>query len=133
MIPPLNSAGCLPPGVHKATLDEVEKRFGELSEIRRVQMESIRWMVECAVRTGVKRIVLNGSFVSDIIEPNDVDCVLLISKGFPEDEGAEKELRQGFPFLEMALVGEPDFSDLVDFTFASDRYGIPKGMIEVEP
>jgi len=44
-------------------------------------MESVCWMVDLAIRPGVQRIVLNGSFVTDIMEPNDVDCVLLFEPG----------------------------------------------------
>jgi len=42
MIPPFDESGFLPPGVHRATLGEVEGRFGRASEIRRVQMDSVR-------------------------------------------------------------------------------------------
>ena len=35
-------------------------------------MESINWMIDLARRAGIQRIVLNGSFVTDIIEPRDV-------------------------------------------------------------
>jgi hypothetical protein len=42
-------------------------------------MESVGWLIDLAARAGVARIVLNGSFVTNIIEPNDVDCVLLIA------------------------------------------------------
>jgi len=93
-------------------------------------MESVRWMVDLAKRAGVQRIVLNGSFVTDIIEPNDVDCVLLAAES-AMDIAAEDELVKGLPFLEIALVGPEDFDELVNLTFASDRYGVPKGMIEV--
>ena len=62
MIPPFDESGCLHSGVHPATLDEIEARFGRSSELRRVQMESVRWMVDLAVRASVQRIVLNGSF-----------------------------------------------------------------------
>jgi hypothetical protein len=93
-------------------------------------MESVRWMVELAVRAGVQRIVLNGSFVSDIMEPNDVDCVLLAGE-VEVDAAAEDELLKGLPFLEIALVGPDDFRELVNRTFATDRHGAPKGMIEV--
>lgn len=77
--------------------------------------------------------MLNGSFVTDIMEPNDVDCVLLLEEGSPKDQAAEDELRQGFPFLEIGLVGQEDFDELVTVTFASDRFGEPKGMVEVVP
>lgn len=131
MIPPFDDTGWLPPGVHPATLAEIEARFGRQSELRRVQMESVRWMVDLAVRAGVERIVLNGSFVTDTIEPNDVDCVLLVPDGFPRDAAAEAELAQGLPFLDIWLVDRADFKELVSVIFASDRYGAPKGVVEV--
>ncbi len=65
MIPPLNDHGYLPPPVHPATLDEIEKRFGFESEVRRAQMQSIRWLVDLAKKAGIERIVLNGSFVTE--------------------------------------------------------------------
>ncbi len=54
MIPPFNESGFLPAGVHPATLAEVEQRFGGPSELRRVQMESVRWMIDLALRAGVQ-------------------------------------------------------------------------------
>jgi hypothetical protein len=131
MIPPFTDSGWLPPGIHEATVAEIDARFGRQSELRRVQMESVRWMVDLALRAGVERIVLNGSFVTDIIEPNDVDCVLLIEHGFPADTAAEAELNKGLPFLELKLVGEIDFDEYVKEIFSTDRMGIPKGMIEI--
>src|SRR6266403_2008617 len=103
MIPPFEDSGWLPPGIHAATLAEIEARFGSRSELRRAQMQSVRWMIELAVRAGVERIVLNGSFVTDIMEPNDVDCVLLSGRGFPKDSQAEAELRAGLPFLDIQI------------------------------
>lgn len=131
MIPPFIESGYLPLGVHPATLDEIDARFGQMSEIRRAQMESVRWMVELAMRAGAQRIVLNGSFVTDIMEPNDVDCVLLIGRGFPKDYQAEVELRAGLPFLDIQLVRRKRFDRLVNEFFAADRYYVPKGMVEV--
>jgi hypothetical protein len=131
MIPPFNDSGFLPSGVHTATLGEIEARFGRESELRRVQMESVRWMIDLAVRAGVKRIVLNGSFVTDIIEPNDVDCVLLVGPDFPKDSSAEKELIKGLPFLDVSLADQADFDYFVSRFFAFDRARDEKGMIEV--
>lgn len=132
MIPAFDDSGYLPPGVHPATLAEIDARFGRESELRRVQMESVRWMVELAARAGVQRIILNGSFVTDIMESNDVDCVLLAADSVA-DASAEDELLKGLPFLEISLVSPEDFGELVSVIFASDRYGASKGMIEVVP
>ena len=131
MIPPFNDDGYLPAGVHRATLDEVTARFGRETELRRVQMESLGWLVDLARRAGASRLIVNGSFATDRPEPNDVDCVLLIGAGFPRDAGAEKELLEGLPFIELKLVGEEDLTLLVEHIFASDRQAVPKGMIEV--
>ena len=76
MIPDCNDDGYLPPGIHQATLDEIAARFGHEPELRQVQIESLRWLVQLARRAGALRIVVNGSFDTDKLEPNDVDCVL---------------------------------------------------------
>ena len=132
MIPPLGNSGYLPPGVHPATLAEVEERFGGASELRRVQMESVRWMIDLAKRAGVQRIILNGSFVTDIIEPNDVDCVVLMSSRKLLDAKAFRELRAGLPFMDLAIVRSiKRFDEYVNGIFATDRSGMHKGMIEV--
>jgi hypothetical protein len=133
MIPPFEDNGYLPPGIHRATLDEIETRFAHKSELRQVQMESLRWLVDLAKRAGVARLVINGSFVTDVSEPNDVDCVLLIEPGFPHDTGAETELIQGLPFLDINLVRQAGWDKLVGTVFATDRHYNPKGMIEVMP
>jgi hypothetical protein len=113
MIPPFDDSGRLPPGIHPATLAEIDARLGQMSELRRVPMESVRWMINLARRAGVLRVIWNGSFVTDIIEPNDVDCVLLIGPGFAADETAEMELNTGLPFLEIKLVGPVDIDEYV--------------------
>lgn len=133
MIPPFENNGYLPPGIHAARFDEVEARFGTESELRRIQVESLRWLVELATRAGVERIVLNGSFVTDVIESNDVDCVLLIGRDFPADTEAAKELSAGLPFLDLELVELPEFEIFVGQIYSSDRDGIPKGVVELIP
>ncbi len=131
MIPLFNDNGYLPPGIHPATLDEIAERFGQESEVRRAQMESLHWLIDLARRAGVERIVINGSFVTDTLEPNDVDCVLLSIPNFPHDEAAAAEIEDGLPFLQIDLAERADFDVMVQNVFASDRFLVPKGMIEV--
>jgi hypothetical protein len=133
MIPDCNDDGYLPAGIHPATLDEIAARFGRESELRQAQMESLRWLVDLARRAGVQRIIVNGSFVTDKLEPNDVDCVLLIGPGFPHDAAAEAELLAGLPFINMELVDQEAFRQFTERTFATDRNLVPKGMVEVVP
>ena len=131
MIPQFNDAGFLPPGVHAAALDEIETRFGRQSELRSVQMQSVCWMIDLARQAGAERIVLNGSFVTDIMEPNDVDCVLLFLRGRRKDRKAFRELKRGLPFLDISIVNQRGFDWLVGRFFAADRHGGEKRMVEV--
>src|SRR5438270_9203207 len=99
MIPEFNDDGYLPAGIHPATLEEIAARFGQEPELRRVQMDSLRWLVDLAKRVGVQRIIVNGSFVTDKWEPNDVDCALLRAETFPQDDSADAELWAGHPLF----------------------------------
>jgi hypothetical protein len=96
-------------------------------------MESLRWLVDLARRAGALRIVVNGSFVTDKLEPNDVDCVLLIGPDFPRDAEAETELLAGLPFINLELVDLEAFQQFTEKTFATDRNAVSKGMVEVYP
>jgi hypothetical protein len=131
MIPPFEENGYLPPGVHPATLDEVVARFGRETEVRRVQAESLRWLVDLARRAGVERLVINGSFVTQTPEPNDVDCALLVPPDIALAPGLEEEFETGLPFLQIDLLEASDFAFLIERIFASDRDLVLKGVVEV--
>jgi hypothetical protein len=123
--------GDCPPGVHRASLDEIAARFGQESEVRRAEMESLRWLVDLASRAGIERVVINGSYVTDIFEPNDVDCVLLIGERTLLNSPAYQELDEGLPFLQIALVEQKEFDAYITDVYATDRRNVSKGMIEV--
>ena len=67
MIPKLDEHGNLPPGIHRATLAEIEERFGKSTEVRRAQIQSLHWLVDAAKRAGIERLIVNGSFVTDVL------------------------------------------------------------------
>jgi len=131
VIPPFDDDGYLPPGIHLATLDEIAARFGQESELRRAQMESLTWLVDLARRAGAERLIVNGSFVTDEAEPNDVDCVLLVGRSFPRSPAVEVELRQGLPFIDLHVAEAEEFEYLVGTVFGTDRVSVPKGVVEV--
>jgi hypothetical protein len=133
MIPDFDDHGYLPTGIHGATLDENSARFGKESELRQVQMESLAWLVDIARRAGVLRIIVNGSFVADAYEPNDVDCALLIGSDYPADAAADAELQDGLPFIQAELLTQDAFDYYVSSVFGTDRRGVPNGVIEVLP
>lgn len=123
IIPELDDNGYLPPGIHPATLDEIAERFGRDSEIRRVEIESLGWLVDLARQAGVVRIVIDGSFITDVFETNNVDCVLLIGPaGYPSNPEAQAEIRKGLPFIQALIGAQKAFDYYVNTVYGSDRF-----------
>lgn len=106
-------------------------RFGSETELRQVEMESVRWLVDLAWRAGVLRIVINGSFVTDAYEPNDVDCAFLIGIDYPADAAADAELQNGLPFIDASFLTQDAFDHHLAIIYGSDRNLVPKGVVEV--
>jgi hypothetical protein len=76
-IPSLLKCGLLPPGVHEATLEEIEDAFGKNSDRRVELFEKLRQFVAEVLSLMVPvTIYVDGSFVSDKPFPGDVDAVL---------------------------------------------------------
>ena len=63
----------LPTGVHVATFDEVANRYGGTSKRQRL-IHGFRNGANNLFSCGCPRIYLDGSFVTDKINPNDFDC-----------------------------------------------------------
>jgi hypothetical protein len=131
LIPDFDEHGYLPPGVHTATIQEIAERFGWQSELRQVQMESLHWLLEAARRAPILRIIVNGSFTTNCIEPNDVDCVLLLDPGFSTGIKAVFEALEDIPFLQVLVLNQIAFDRVVTKIFGTDRRNIAKGVIEV--
>ncbi len=82
-LPVANEYGDLPPGIYVAGWDEVEARFGSVSEERRRAFAKLRWLYDLATQTGhLRRFIVFGSFVSGKAEPRDVDVALIMSADF---------------------------------------------------
>jgi len=90
-IPKLGSQGILPRGIHRATIAEVRQAFGGGTARRVELMLALEEAADRARKAGVKRILINGSFVTTKKEPRDVDLVFLVSESF------EAHLRRGDP------------------------------------
>ncbi len=131
MIPEFNEQGYLPPGVHQATLEEVIERFGVQSEVRQVQAESLQWLMPLCKKAGIARCLLNGSFVTDVLEPMDIDCVLLQGPKYKTKSSFARKLVVGLPFIELKVVGKEEFEFYASKVFASDRNMVRKGVVEV--
>jgi len=74
MIPSPNALGELPPGIHTATLDEVEAIFARTPR-RRALFNGLLHAVQNLQAAGVRRVFIDGSFVTTKAAPNDVEAV----------------------------------------------------------
>jgi len=73
MIPSFDENGNLPPGVHLATLDEIEERFVR-NKHRRALFDGLQSLVQELKQANCARIYVNGSFITNKERPNDYDA-----------------------------------------------------------
>jgi len=132
MLPPFDEHGNLPPGCHLARVEEIISRFGCGSVEREVQIRELVEMIEWAREHGVYRLVINGSFVTEKRQPNDVDVVLLPHPSVQGWEGLIDLERANWPFLQvMVAADEADLERWATDDFGTDREGRRKGVVEV--
>jgi hypothetical protein len=82
-LPNFTHVGDLPLGVHPAPLTEVLSRFGVGSSQRISLGRRLERIYDLAHATGtLSRFVLFGSFVTNKLEPNDVDIFMVMQDKF---------------------------------------------------
>lgn len=72
MIPNFNEDGNLPPGIHKATWEEIETKFGNTVH-RKKLLEGLKLGIKALKVVGCSKIYLDGSFITNKPRPNDYD------------------------------------------------------------
>ena len=73
MIPAFDpSTGGLPPGNHKATLEQIGKRLS-FTPRRRWLLKGLRVAVEAFWAAGIQEIYIDGSFCTEKPDPGDID------------------------------------------------------------
>jgi hypothetical protein len=131
MLPPFDESGNLPRGIHRASVEEVVGRFGHGSTEREVEIRELIELIAWAKQHCVRRLIINGSFVTEKRDPNDVDVVLLPSR----DERQRETMFEGeptWPFLQILIAADDaDLERWAADDFGTDRNGCPKGVVEV--
>jgi len=139
-IPGFREDGYLPVGLHKATEIEVAERFAKSSALRMKLMAQLSRWLDLGRKVGVKRFLVDGSFVTAKSDPQDVDCVCWLPKDF--EQQYEWGKYEAFRLREDIYRGEPkeiypvfddhQWNDWVAF-FGRTREvdGRRKGLIEV--
>ena len=143
-LPPLTENGELPLGVHPASLREVLDRFGVGSHQRKALALRLARVYRVAQASGhLARFVIFGSFVTDRVEPNDVDIFLLMADAFDAsqlsgeapllfDHAAAQAHFGASVFWLRRLAAWPDEQTAVEF-WQVKRGGGRRGIVEVIP
>jgi hypothetical protein len=139
MIPELREDGYLPDGVYLATEADVTFSFGSWTARRRRLILRLRRWLELARLTGVRRFLVDGSFVTAKQEPNDIDAVVLLAEDFEEqvavgsDAALEAMLLTRRPEEIFAAEDLRDWEEWVEFfSRTRERDGRRKGLVEIE-
>jgi hypothetical protein len=74
MLPPLTAAGLLPPGVHRASWEELASRFGGVPRRDRL-LQGLLGAATNLRDAGALVLWLDGSFVTSKPDPGDFDGV----------------------------------------------------------
>ena len=130
MLPEFDREGNLPPGIYVATLESVVSRFGTGSPEREVQARELEDFVQWSRNAGILRMVVDGSFVTSRVSPNDVDVVILPPAGFPLS-GALEETERLWPFIHVIVAtDQADLEKWARVDFSTDRKGVIRGVVE---
>lgn len=139
-LPKLNNNGELPPGEHLATLEEVNSVFGKSNKQRENLMAGLKTGSANLYAAGVKRIWINGSFITDKAEPNDIDgCweytsnVVLekLDPVFLAESREPMKTKYGLEFF-VANIIEADSGLPFPKFFQANREGDAKGIVVID-
>lgn len=134
MLPEFNEKGYLPPGLHRSDFTEIRQRFGN-TDRRQELLRNLYDFVNVARKVGANRLILDGSFVTDKEEPNDIDAVLVTPDNLDTTTREvrillESKIRFNIHLFPVRESDEESFQQWVEF-FGHDRDGEPRGLVEV--
>ena len=142
-MPPCNVQGDLPPGVYRATLAEVLERFGHGAPQRVIVTERLQQVIALAQGTGkLERIFIWGSYVTDKLEPGDIDLFLVMAPDFMSNDytgttrsvfdsaTAERTLGATVFWMNSGAGTEPTVATFLE-QFQMRRDGGRRGIVEV--
>jgi len=132
MLPPFDDFGNLPAGIHSCTIEELVSRFGTGSEERETEINELLNFIDAAKKAGVQRLMVNGSFVTGRLAPNDVDVVILPGPDYPRQSRELEGNELIWPFLQIIVAADDaDFESWAVKQFSTDRRRRAKGVVEV--
>lgn len=143
VIPEFDINGRLPAGIHWATWDEIEKRFG-VNKHRKRQLAGLKRAIQVLREAGCAVLFLDGSFVTDKPQPKDYDACwemagVTVTKldpvflNFSNGRAAQKAKYLGEFFLAYTTAeGPPLFRKYINFLQVDKDTGDAKGIVAIK-
>jgi hypothetical protein len=142
VIPPFDTNGLLPPGIHWATINEVIQRFGANAH-RLGQLAGLQSAIVALAAAGCTALFLDGSFVTDKEFPEDYDvcwnavgvvAALLdpVMLNFDNQRAAQK-LKYGGEFFpaDWPPGSNSPFQTFLEFFQSDENTGASKGIVGI--
>ena len=142
-LPPSNELGDLAPGVHRTTTEALVERFGQGSEQRRLVTRRLLHILVLAQRTDhLSSLIVFGSYVTDKLNPNDVDVILVMddefrlencpieAKGLFDHATAQARYGASIFWVRPGLLLGETIEDFVSY-WQIKRDGSKRGIVEV--
>lgn len=141
MVPNFLPNGSLPTGVHWASWEEIEARFGQTAHRRRL-LKGFRLGIEQLRGAGCKTAYLDGSFVTSKALPDDFDACWDITDVDPDkidpvffdfaNQRAAQKARFGGEFFPAQLPEGDSGKIFLEFFQVDKDTGDAKGIVGVD-
>ncbi len=144
MIPDFDEYGFLPEGVWETDLAQFAKRFAVFrrSDRRFVLFEKLEKLLKETLATGwIQEIIIDGSFVTEKDEPNDIDIILVIRfevrhlqpPFWIERALNQNRLRKTYKFdVFVETEGSIDYQERIDFFQKIKHSDERKGVVRLK-
>ena len=141
-VPRLRRNGTLPLGVHKASLREVRKAFGQGTARRAELMLALLDFMAHARHAGITRVLIDGSFVTSKKDPRDVDVAVVLTEpyarllagGDSDARWIEAKANEDPPrFIDVFVAIDQEERTSWTKFFERDLWLGKKGLLEVKP
>ena len=131
--------GDLNPGVYELSEKQLYKEFGETNDWRKLQMLNYQKITSIFDACGVKKVYIDGSFISKETQPKDIDYIIELPDNFDWNSQLAVILRSKqimktqyhadiLPYAESDL----DMKNVCLKLFTHDRNDYEKGIVRVK-
>ena len=133
MIPKRRSDGTLPPGVYQATIAEILAAYPPVNQQRQILNDSLQRAVEELRKLDPSLVIfVDGSYVTQKAEPNDVDLLVVTTRFSARRIIGYLDQVCPVEAVSLDITVEPALPSIVFDLLTETRRGRRKGIIQLQ-